>query len=86
MTVTFTGGPADAAALEAGRLRLDMSHHRLWLDYFALGGNHVIAQIEDWLTGATTVPAHDYDVLAHALNEAFTDRHFDRPIPYSNEM
>jgi hypothetical protein len=86
MSMTFTGEPEQVAVLEAGRQHLSLSYQRLWVDYFALGGNQPLPDIEAWLTGNLRLPAHDYDVMAHALNEQFSDRGLDHPIPYSGEI
>jgi hypothetical protein len=83
---TFTGDPSQLAVLQAGREQLSLSYQRLWIDYFALGGNQPLPDIEAWLTGNLRPSLLDYDLLAHALNEEFTERGLDHPIPYSGEI
>ncbi len=68
----------------AGRLRLGMSAHDLWVGYFSLGGNATPAEIDDWLSGAEQLPAREYDVLAHTLNETFSEIGLNHPIAYSD--
>ena len=86
MPMTFRGDPSQLAVLQAGRQRLSLSYQALWIDYFALGGNQPLSDIEAWLTGNLPPSAHDYDVVAHALNERFTDQGLDHSVPYSADL
>ena len=71
--------------LERGRLDVGLSRDDLWMRYFALGGMSTPFQLEAYLFGALVPTAHDYDVLAVALNERFSELGGDHPIPYSGD-
>lgn len=54
------------------RLGLDLAHwstHDLWLAAFGLGGNLSREDIDGIVDGDTTPSVHDYNLMAHALNE-----------------
>jgi hypothetical protein len=84
--MTFRGDAANAATLQTGRNLLGLSYTQLWVDYYALGGNHGLGDFEAWLTGGTALSSTNYDMVAVALNERFMDRNSDHPIPYSDEL
>jgi hypothetical protein len=71
--------------LERGRLAVGLSRDELWMRYFALGGMSTALQVEAYLFGALVPTSHDYDVLAVALNERFSELGGDHPIPYSDD-
>lgn len=72
-----------ARDLEGARRQLGITYHELWLGYFELGGNGSPRDIARWLAGApAAVPARDYDMIAHILNEAFSDQDINHPVPY----
>jgi hypothetical protein len=74
-----------ATVLTAALERLDMDVSALWLDYVALAGNMSRDVLRRWLGGEDPIPDHDYNTLAHALNEAFSERDQDSPVPYADE-
>lgn len=53
--------------------------------YFELGGMSTAIDVEAHLYGALLPSDHDHDVLAHALNERFTECGGDHPVPYNSE-
>ena len=63
------------------RLGLDLAHwstHDLWLAAFGLGGNLSPKDIDGIVHGDRLPSAHDYNLMAHALNEHLRfDLHFD---------
>jgi hypothetical protein len=71
--------------IEAGRRRLAMTNHALWVGYFELGGNASLAEVGRWLSGETPMPPQDHDMLAVALNEAFSDLGLNHPVGFSAE-
>jgi hypothetical protein len=75
---------ARPGTIEAGRQRLGMSLHQLWVGYFAVGGNAPLAQVDEWLSGASSPSPGDHDLLAQALNDEFLERGLNHPIPYSD--
>ena len=58
----------------------------LWVDYFALGGLADSPTLDTYLRGNTTVTDIDHNLIAHALNEAFTARDQDSPVPYRDTL
>ena len=73
---------SDGMTFEIARQQLDFTVMDLWVDYFALGGLADAPTLETYLRGDTTVTDIDHNLIAHALNEAFTARHQDSPVPY----
>jgi hypothetical protein len=57
----------------------------LWLRYFELGGMGTALELEAYLYGALRPTEHEYDVLAHTLNERFVELGGNHPIPYSDD-
>lgn len=57
----------------------------LWLRYFELGGMGTALELEAYLYGALQPTEHEYDVLAHTLNERFVELGGNYPIPYSDD-
>lgn len=72
-------------SLNVFRLGAGLSQSELWLRYFELGGMSSAFQLEACLHGALRPSAHDHDVIAHALNERFTELGENHPVPYSDD-
>lgn len=60
-----------------------LSEPDLWLRYFELGGMSTPAEVDSYLRCASTPSAHEHDMLAHALNERFSELGRDHPVPYA---
>lgn len=73
------------AALDEARRDAQLSHGELFLRYFELGGMSSALQVEAFCYGALEPSDHDHDVVAHALNERFSELGRDHPVPYSDE-
>lgn len=73
-------GLLDQARQDAG-----LSHGDLWLRYFELGGMRTTLEVEAFLYGALFPSDHDYDIVAHALNERFVELGGNRSVAYSGE-
>ena len=71
--------------LDAARQQLDISVIDLWWRSFALGGSIDAYRLAAYLAGRTTETDHVHDTIVHALNEAFTERGQDSPVPYRTE-
>ena len=82
--------PAAHEILESARSLSGMTFDELWLAYMALGGNCPPRTVRAYLQGTGPDEADhdrvDYDLLAHALNEHFTDQGSDHPVPYRDEL
>jgi hypothetical protein len=75
---------ADQGDLGLNQARIDgcMSHADLWMRYFGLGGISTALEIEAYVYGALEPSAHDYNLLAHALNERFAELGHEPAVPY----
>lgn len=72
-------------ALDEFRRKARLSHPDFWRRYFALGGMSTAIEVEAYLYGALEPTAHDRSVLAHALNERFTELGQNHPVPYPED-
>jgi hypothetical protein len=72
----------DVIALEVARVELGLSLQELWMACFALGGRFDSRALGAYLEGRAGATDSDHDVIVHALNETFTDRGLDHPMPY----
>lgn len=79
---------ADRQPDQFDRFRQDagLTRGELWLRYFELGGMSSAFQMEAFLYGALTPSRHDYDVIAHALNERFVEMGGNHPVPYIEDV
>lgn len=55
----------------------------LWRRYVELGGMSTSDEVESILRLEASPTAHDHDVLAHALNERFTELGRNHPVRYA---
>ncbi|HEX9697514.1 MAG TPA: BTAD domain-containing putative transcriptional regulator [Actinomycetota bacterium] len=58
---------------ETTRRDADLSDPDLWLRYFELGGMSTPEELRSYLRRGVVPSAHERDVLAHALNERFSE-------------
>ena len=72
-------------ALDRARTDAALTLSELWLRYFALGGNASPVEVEAYLHEALTPATHEYNVLAHAINERFVELGGNHPVPYSDD-
>lgn len=75
-----------AVPLEAARLGLGLSLHRLWVDYVGLGGSLMPSEVSGFLSGWRSVSDSDHDMLVQALNECYLGRGDDHPLAYMSEL
>lgn len=54
----------------------------LWIRYFELGGMASVLELEAFLTGALRPPRLERDMVAHAINEALSDKGDSDRAPY----
>jgi hypothetical protein len=74
-----------SASLDLARRDADLSQLELWLRYFGLGGMTPALEFEAILMGMLDATDHDRDVIAHALNERFSELGRNHPVPYSDD-
>jgi len=72
--------------LDTYRQEAGLSHGELWLRYFEIGGMSTGFELETFLYGLVTPTSHDHDVIAHALNERFSELGEDHPVAYLEEV
>lgn len=72
--------PSDA--LDVARRDAGLTRGDLFLRYFELGGMSSPLELEAFCCGALRPSAHDHDVIAHALNERFSELGRDHPVGY----
>jgi hypothetical protein len=70
------------AVLDRARIELGLSQGDLWFHYFALGGMSSAIDVEAYLADILEPSTHDHDLIAHALNELFTELGQNHPVPY----
>jgi hypothetical protein len=78
--------PHDLEELDEFRQGARLSHGELWLRYFELGGMSTGFELEAFLYGVLTPTPHDHDVIAHALNERFSELGGDHPVAYLGDV
>jgi len=71
--------------LDQARQDAMLSVGALWLRYFELGGMGTALELEAYLCGALQPSPHEYDVLAHTLNERFLQLGAGESLPYSDD-
>jgi hypothetical protein len=71
--------------LAQARRELGLTIGELWWRYFALGGITTAMELDAILYHALVPTTEDYDLLALALNERFSELGRDHPIPYSTD-
>ncbi|MGH9128087.1 MAG: hypothetical protein ACRDY2_03765 [Acidimicrobiales bacterium] len=72
-------------SLNTARVEVGLSHGELFFRYFELGGMSSALEVEAFCYGALEPTAHDHDVVAHALNERFSELGGNHPVPYSED-
>jgi hypothetical protein len=73
-----------AGAMEAARTALGLSTEQLWTGYMALGGSLLPSRLEAFLDGTGQLGDYDQNLVAHTLNERFSERGEDHPMPYTD--
>ena len=71
--------------LEAARQTLDITVLELWFTYFALGGSEDAYALAAYLDGQTTASTATHNTIVHALNQTFSERGENSPVPYHDE-
>ena len=72
-------------SLAAGLALTDFDEVDLWLDYFALGGNHPYKDLHAYLAGVQSWTTREHDRVVLALNEHLADQGLDHPVGYAND-
>jgi hypothetical protein len=75
-----------AGVLENARREVGLSLSELWFRYFALGGMSTELELDAYLYDALAPTDHDWDLIAVALNERFSELGGDHPIAYSDDI
>lgn len=75
-----------AAVLRVGLAMGELDLRQLWLGYITLGGSMTPAELEEVLRGERDVSVHEHDMLSQTLNDDFTSRGQNHPVPYSEDV
>lgn len=75
-----------ASVLRAGLAMSQLQLGELWAAYAGLGGTMSAGEVEAVLRGEREPTAYEHDVLAQALNDHFTERGQDHPVPYADDL
>jgi hypothetical protein len=76
--------PAAGASLSDGWDLSGLTLSGLWLRYLALGGSASPARVAAYAHGVLRPDSYQHNMIAHALNEHFTERGGDHPVSYQN--
>ncbi len=74
-----------SSTLEEARAKANLTYEELWFAYFELGGLSSPMDLEKYLEGAGSLAPHDYDLVAHALNELRASLGLYEPVGYEFE-
>jgi hypothetical protein len=77
-------GPGTGFSLSDGWDLSGLTLTQLWLRYLALGGSASPAQVAAYARGRLRPDSYQHNMIAHAINEHFTDRGEDHPVSYQN--
>lgn len=72
----------DHEVLDGARRRAGLSVEALWIRYFELGGLASVIELDAFLGGALVPARLERDILAHAINEALSDRGVSADLGY----
>jgi hypothetical protein len=78
--------PTSASVLRTGLALSTLGFAELWTAQLALGGALSKQELRAVLLGDRELTAHEHDVVAQALNDHFTERGQNHPVPYSDEL
>ena len=78
----MTGDPRREALIAACR-RGGLDLEDLWFRYVGLGGDAAPLELEAYLADLMPLDDHQYDILAHALNERLGELGLPRDVPYT---
>ena len=74
------------ATLRAAQEHLGLTLVEVWMAYISVGGDAPLRVVEAWLAGWSEPDDHDHDLMAQSLNDRFTDRGLDHPVPYAETL
>ncbi|MDQ2813249.1 MAG: hypothetical protein M3Z75_15580 [Actinomycetota bacterium] len=75
-------GPSTGFSLSDGWDLSGLTLSGLWLRYIALGGSASPDRVAAYAHGLLRPDSYQHNMIAHALNEHFTDRGEDHPVGY----
>lgn len=97
-TTTRTLGPVDkdtelvgeltpsAAVLRAGLAMSELDMNHLWVAYLTLGGTMTLDELTEVLRGEREISSHEHNLLTQGLNDDFTARGQNHPVPYAEDV
>lgn len=75
-----------AMSLRAGFSLSELSIGRLWVAVLGIGGELAEPELADILEGRRAPTSFEHDLIAQALNDYFTERGQNHPVPYAREL
>ncbi|MCW2700650.1 MAG: protein serine/threonine phosphatase [Blastococcus sp.] len=79
-------GNEERSSLQSAFEHTDLTLEQLWMRYFALGGEADLVDVDAHLSGLLSLPAHQHDMLAHAINERLDEVVSEHRVPYSRPL
>ncbi|MCW2634462.1 MAG: protein serine/threonine phosphatase [Blastococcus sp.] len=76
----------ERSSLQAAFEHTHLTLEQLWMRYFALGGEADLVDVDAHLAGLLTLPNHQHDMLAHAINERLDEVVSEHRVPYSRPL
>lgn len=77
---------ADDDSFDQARKSAGLSPSQLWVRYFGLGGMSDRVELDAMCHGAMVPTGQEHDLIAHALNERFTELGRNHPVPYTEDL
>ncbi len=75
----------DEPTLDQARRDAELSIADLWLRYLSIGGNSEPIELDAYLNGALELMTHEYNLIAHAINEHHVEQGGNHPVPYAGD-
>jgi hypothetical protein len=74
------------SVLEAARQQAGLSVAELWVACYSLGSTATEGELAGFLDGSRVPTSAEYNVVAQAINERFSDIGQDHPVPYAEDF
>jgi hypothetical protein len=74
------------AALASSYAHADLTLEQLWMRYFGLGGSADLMDVDAYLSGLSSFPDNERDLLAHAVNERLEELVAPHRVPYTRVL
>ena len=75
-----------ASVLDAGRQHAGLTIAALWLACRGIGWTGTEDDLADVMSGDRVPTSGEYNEIAQAINDRFSDLGHDHPVPYAEEL